>query len=186
MKTLGWYMWVIVSLLLLVSCETNKADDEEIPEDQVLIVNGTAYRLSQAFINYEGEDPLNEGCQYELGIVSPDVDLDEGTGIGEGAIITIITESKGMVEGSYTFDTDPARALNTFSAYVVVQFNLATWERQHFLVVTSGTLDIVENSLHNYTVTLSAKANDIDDDDNVITSNNSVELKYKGAFVYDE
>ncbi|WP_430814792.1 hypothetical protein [Carboxylicivirga sp. RSCT41] len=186
MKAFQLYTFVFLSVVMVLSCSKDDSDKQPVPDNKALIVNGTAYELSQATITYEGLDPLNEGHQYELTIVSASFDMERGTGTGEGLGLTIITAGKEIVEGTYTFDGDPARTLNSFSAYVVVDFNIETWERKHFFVVTSGTVNITQDGIHNYTVNMSVKADDIDDDDNIITSNNTITVNYSGTFTYEE
>ncbi|TLX72987.1 hypothetical protein E9993_16090 [Labilibacter sediminis] len=182
MKTLNLIVFGLFFLVLSISCSKDKDDEQTEPDNTALIVNGKPYALHKAYITYVDEGHLMEGYQYDLDMVSSGVDMDNETGIGEGVLISIITSTKDLIAGTYTFESDPAREIGTFSAFVVIRFHLATWERQHFFVISSGTLVVTKNSENNYTVTLSAKANDIDDNDEIITSNNDITVNFTGTF----
>lgn len=160
-KTLNLIMLLLAATYFLSSCSK---DEEPKVKENVIILDGTEYSISQA-VTLEYGGSVDEGYNFDLYIGSSGLDFSEidNTGIsGKGNILYFelwSTSTTGLAAGTYTASS--SFVPNTYtSSYIAINYDTATDEvdEEYDEVATGGITISVSGSTYTVTFDLTLPA----------------------------
>ena len=157
------------------------SDDDDFENTGTLTIDGTVYELSQGIIYYRGTSE-GRGCNFDIDLLSSDIDIESETGTGQIVALEMFTETTdNLKDGSYTVPPDETFPAGTFCGIIVTGFDAETEEGSVFYIIKSGS-SIVAKSGNLYEFTINVLADQLDEYlDNTVATNVPISCYYKGT-----